>query len=508
MSSPPTDPPSLSEMPFSLESERAALSCILQDPEMLLDEARHQLQHSAFYHTQSALIYEVICEMSDKRLPLDLITLTNYARDTNRLEAMGGAAGLSEIYTFAPLDSHFTYYLTDLKAKLVQRNVIAACAAAIQSMRLCSADQVGEQLDRFQGVALGINMERDERGPEHISVAAQNVLTQTDAAIEAIKSGRPITGAPLGVSPDIDRILNGLERADRLAICAHPSTGKTSLMMNAARHFAEQGIPVLVFCLDDISVSIARRTIADMADVDITEIRSGIGLMHEEGHRKQRRMQDAQGLTRKLPIWLDDRSGLSIQQIAATTRRWFKKHARTPATSIDVSAVIMADYWQNITCHIKGDESNDVKRLTATSLAWKHLINSLQTAAGVLLSQLNRDVKEKGRPTPHNTKGSGGLYEDSTKMILLSNEYRTFEEVMAEEEEISEQDRNAAVPLRLGERLVVADIAKNKDGPTKPVWVRLYGSRTRFSGLVPGKKIYAATYNKAGRELEKQNTSQ
>lgn len=497
------------QLPFCDESERGVISCILQDPRNRLDEARNQLPDDAFYHLPAATVFTTLCEMADKGHSIDTLTLTSYLRDKGLLERVGGSAAVMELYTFAPPDSFFASYIGTLKEKRIARLGISLGATFVHRFQTCMSDQVSTVLDEFQGAVLGLTLDRDERGPEPIATATNEVLIRTETAVQAIKDGHEITGAQLGYSADVDRIWNGVERGDRIGICAHPSTGKTTILLNAALHLAQQGVPCLLFGLDDEAVSLARRTIADMADVDITEIRSGIGMLWQEGERKFKRMRDAQRQTEKLPIWIDDRTGLSIQQIAATTRRWFKKHARKPANSVEISCMIGIDYWQNVQAHIKGDENNDVKRLTATSLAWKNLIKSLGTAAGIMLSQLNRDVKETGRPNAHNNKGSSALFEDCTKMALLSNERRTLEELCEEksgEEAISLKDKRAArvQPLRLGERLVVHDIVKNKDGPTGPVWLRLFGSRTRFSSLVPGKPIFSASYNKEQRQREKQ----
>lgn len=497
------------QLPYSDEAEKAVVGCILQDPQQLLDEARHHLPPDAFYHDPNRIVYEELCEMSDRRLPIDVLTAVGFLRDKNLLERVGGNSVISELYTNVPLESHFKYYVDVVKEKYIQRLTIHALAVGIQQMQSCLPGTVGAVLDSVQGAVLGINMEREDRGPEHIGVAAQEVLIRTETAVQAIRDGHEITGSQMGYSADVDRMWNGVERGDRIGICAHPSTGKTSLLLNASLHLARQGVPVLLFGLDDEAVSLARRTISDLADVDITEIRSGIGMLWEEGVRKFARMQEAQRLCATLPIWIDDRTGLSIQQIAATTRRWFKKHARKPANSVEISCFIGIDYWQNIACDIKGDESNDVKRLTQTSLGWKNLIKSLKTAAGMLLSQVNRDVKSKERPSPHNNKGSGALFEDCTKMAMLSNEARPLADLIDSESgdpDISTKDKTEAsrFPLKLGERLVVHDIVKNKDGPTGPVWLRLLGSRTRFGSLVPGKKIYSASYNKEARILERQ----
>jgi len=399
------------------------------------------------------------------------------------------------LFGLVMVPSHFQFYLGILKDKLVLRRIIDVCAAGIHSARLVPKDSKEESaatalaLETLQREALAISLEREERGPVHVGEAAKDVMDATTKALESVYLGHGITGLGFGLA-DLDRMTNGLEPTDRIVIGAHSSTGKTAMLMGVAKHLCvDHEAPGLIFSLDGLNITLARRMIADIADVDITEIRTGVGL-HEKDHAKLKRMHAAQKILHGLPLWLDDRPGLTIQQICATARRMKKKHG---------IQWIAADFYQKIKCPSRRNDADSVKELTDVSNIWMNLILELNIG-GIMLAQLNREQGAKGRPTQHNVKGCSALFEDATKVILMSRDDRPFEQVKREEQDIPDKDRQMAPPLQLGERLIVADLAKNKDGPTGPVWTRLMGSRTRFQSFVPGKKIYNSTFNKEARQ--------
>lgn len=485
-------------LPFSDEAERAVLSCIMNDPVKFLDEARELLPEGAFYHAQSARLYALLLAMGDARAAIDLVTVTNFARDRGELEALGGPGGIGEYYTFHTLAAHFRHYIDIVRDKLVLRRMIDACARGIESAHLMDAGTTGEGgatvtdiLDALQRDVLAITLAREARGPVHIKEAAHDVMDASEKAMDSLRRGESVTGMELGFSADVDRMLNGAEAGDRIVIGAHSTTGKTALLMNIATHFTRKyQAPGLIFSLDGMNITLARRAMAEISDVNINEIQTGVGLF-EKDHSKLQSLQNAQRIVAGLPIWLDDRAGLSIQQAVATMRRFKKAHG---------IKWVAGDFFQKFTCPSRRNQFNEVQELTAVSNLWMNAVLDLDLI-GIMLAQLNRDVKGD-RPTQHNIKQCAALFEDATKVLLLSNEHRDLEELKAAEEHIPLKDRQHAPALQLGEKIVCCQVEKNKDGSTGPVWVRLWGPKMRFRALVPGKKVYASAFNKEGRAAD------
>ncbi|HEX6384359.1 MAG TPA: DnaB-like helicase N-terminal domain-containing protein, partial [Anaerolineae bacterium] len=65
--------------PHSVEAEEAVLGSLLIDPDAIFEVGTF-LHPDAFYRVQNRWIYEAILSLSDRREPLDFITLTDELR--------------------------------------------------------------------------------------------------------------------------------------------------------------------------------------------------------------------------------------------------------------------------------------------------------------------------------------------------------------------------------------------------------------------------------------------
>lgn len=493
------------QMPFSDEAEKGFLSCILQSPVELLDDARNKLPlplekeassiDQPLYHPANLRLYQELLEMGTLSIPIDLVSISKRLLDKGDMDKIGGPAIIPELLSFVPTPAHWDHYIGILKEKRLLRRIIGTCTYGVQISYEFSEDPAGI-LDKIQTAILAISIDREQRGPVHIKAAVNQVIDASEKAMQSIKDGTGITGYTTGVSADIDRITNGIELGDRVGIGALSSTGKTAFVVTIAKNLARKyNAPGIIFSMDGEAVTLARRAIADDSDVCITEIRTGMGFFGEGGKIKQRAIMNAASEVGKLPIYIDDRAALTIQQSLAVLRSYIQRHGVKWA---------VWDFFQCLTCPGKqnGNNENRTAELTVISRLFKGACQDLHIA-GIMLAQLNRDVKIGSRPSQQHVKDCGALYEDCNKFFMLSQETRSLSTIkQAEDPEIPEKDLKHAPPLELSEKLIICDVVKNKDGPTGPVWLRFNASKMRFNSLIPGKKIYDSTFNKDARNAE------
>lgn len=481
-------------MPFSDEAERGVLSGVVLDPVNRLDALADKLQDGAFYYPANAAFYDVLTDMRKSGRPIDSITVTSRARDLAKLDTIGGESAVFEIYAFRPAALHFEAYVRILMEKRALRELLKVCDDMRSKAAEPGADVVG-LIDEFQKEALTISLERDERGPVHVSVVCDEIAAQTRAAIERLAQGIQIQGMETGF-PTLDHITQGLTYDDRAVVVALSSTGKTVFLTNMVTALAEQGEGGLIFMLDGTAASTIVRAIADRADVTVNAIKTGLGLM-ELDKAKQRRLDAAHAWLKEKNIHIDDRAGLSIQQILSTTRRYKKLHG------IKWWAI---DFFGNITC--PGFKPGDrVAELTMISRLWKNGVIDMGIPS-IMLAQANAELRVGHRASagPHVIKDCKALYEDATKVTALSREERTLDELREKEVFIPDTDRQRAPPLAEGEQFIVADVIKNKDGRLGPVWLRLNGPVMRFNSFVPGARINDSSVNKAARMRGKEQS--
>jgi len=476
-----------SEVPFCDVSERGVISGILQDPRERLDIVMEHLPDGAFYHPGNQAAFDVLQDLRQTGRPIDPITFTSRAADMAQLETIGGERAVNELYAHQPPPHHFMAYLDTLKKKRGLRQVINTCNTYLEQAYSTGVDAVSV-VDSFQKDALQISLERDERGPVHISEVLDKIDANTAAAEERLKHNIQIAGWHTGL-PRLDHISQGLEVEDRYVIAGLSNTGKTARLTHMIRAFIDQELRVLIFMLDGSAEATIIRLYAEVSDVPVNSIKTGYGLM-ERSMEKKTRLVKAKMWLREKGIFIDDRPALSIQQINATTRRYKKQHG------IHLTAI---DYFGNVTC--PGFAPHDkVNMLTAASLAWKQGVIDTKIPSIMLAQVTAEHVKEGQIPpcSPHIIKDCKALYEHATKVEALSREFRPLDELKDNELRIPDTDRTCAIQ-REGEQIIVHTMAKSKDGQLGHVWTCFEGAVMRFRDINPNSRMGDSSVNKRAR---------
>lgn len=417
-------------LPFSDEAEKGVLSCVLQDPEERLSECRIVLPKEAFYHDANRLIYEVLLDMLDKAKPIDPVSLTHVMRERDLLNKAGGAAAVSDLFTFVPIPSHFPFYLKVMREKLWLRRLIAAdvlnLEEAFQHGMEASSEDVSELVSRAQERIFAITGEDDasDGGKEYDQVildvidSVQNQLENT-AVI-------PADRVPFGFV-DIDRRMWGAVRGQLIILAARPSMGKSSLAKDIAgnvsngrgdyKEWWKEGWPhrakkrVIYFELEMTNKQSGTRDLVGGAGLDLQAMRYGLPLReaHEKLHRRLRDIKDSN--MRKY-----DRPGLSIQKLRAICRRQKRKRG---------CDLVVIDYLQLMTSESKRAKENRQLEISEISAGLKEMAKELDCVV-LALSQLSRSVEDRKdkKPVLSDLRESGSIEQDAdVVMMLMRPEY-------------------------------------------------------------------------------------
>ena len=165
------------------------------------------------------------------------------------------------------------------------------------------------------------------------------------------------------------------------------------------------------------------------------------------------------------PIWVDDTSGLTINQIRAKARRIKSRNGLS---------LIVVDYLQLIS----GDKysSSRENEISVISRGLKSMAKELEVPV-IVLSQLNRDSeKEKRDPRLSDLRESGSIEQDAD-IVMLLGKARKGEDIR--ESDISQGGDNDEAqgddfePIRL-------ILAKQRNGPTGYVNLAFIRKYTRF----------------------------
>lgn len=442
-------------LPFSDDAEKGVLSCFLQNPVELLNDAQISISREAFYHPGNRLIYEVLLDFNNTGRPIDLVSLSTYFIDKSLMDKIGGPATLAELYSFVPTTAHYPYYKGILHDKHLLRRIINACTESIQNSYEYQED-VPNLLDRVEQRILAVREDTQSRD------GFKTLEVHIDEAMRAIEELICHPGMLRGLSsgyPKLDQLSAGLQGGEMFIIAARPSMGKTSFLMNMVEHISiDQNKPVAFFSLEMSASVLVQRLIAARSGVNMSKLKSG--MLNRE---QMRAVTTACGQMQGANLIIDETPGLDIMEFRAKARRFKKQH--------DIQ-LIAIDYLQLMTSGTKRAKDNRQIEIAEISAGLKGVAKELNVPV-VVLAQLNRAVEQrKGqRPMLSDLRESGSIEQDADMVGLLT---RTDYAGSKQETDDKDEDDEA----RKGEAMLI--LAKNRNGPTDDIPLKFIAEIMRF----------------------------
>lgn len=108
----------------------------------------------------------------------------------------------------------------------------------------------------------------------------------------------------------LDYLTGGVGAGQLILLGARPAMGKSLLASNIAVNFAKKELPVVFFTMEMTETEVLQRMILHTAMVSRKEILQG------DKEAAEQAVEAAESIC-KTPIYIDERSGLSVQQIKA-----------------------------------------------------------------------------------------------------------------------------------------------------------------------------------------------
>jgi len=105
--------------PHSVEAEQGVLGSMLISPRDTIAECVEKINEEYFYVPAHRTIYDVLVELWNAGQAIDLITFTQVLRDRNLLDSVGGAALVTNLFTFVPTAANVQYYLEIVRDKYI-----------------------------------------------------------------------------------------------------------------------------------------------------------------------------------------------------------------------------------------------------------------------------------------------------------------------------------------------------------------------------------------------------
>ncbi len=437
------------KLPQNLDAERSVLGAILLD-----NDAFHPsieiLEPADFSLDSHRRIFARMVALSEKRQPIDLITLSEELERAGELEAVGGAAYLASLTDGLPSSTNVEHYARIVKEKALLRNLIHTSDNII-NQALEADEQADLVLDRAEEAIFSLAEKRVREGLLPIKTIVQETIPRLD---EYFERRQHITGLATGFN-DFDNLTSGLQPADLIIIAARPGIGKTALALNIAQYVAmAERKPAAVFSLEMAREALLFRLLCAEARVDSHRFRSGYLSKDEQG-----KIVAASARLREAPIFIDDTPALTVLEMRAKCRRLQAERAL---------ALVVVDYLQLMSG--RGRFEHRTQEISSISRGLKALAKELRVPV-ISISQLSRAPEQRGgdhRPQLSDLRESGSIEQDADLVAFI---FRP--EVYKDPDNVPEEDRGRAELI----------IAKQRNGPTGKINLAFLREYTRFETI-------------------------
>jgi len=452
---------------YSAEAEKAVLGCMMAQPNEVINDATVTLLKDDFFVPAHQEIFGALRDMYNGGVAIDTIAVHQWLTDRKLAEAVGSPGILAELLVGFANHLNVGSYVRIVKEKSLLRYLQAACATIVADIAEMP-DSVASVLDRAESAIFQVT----NLGLTQSTVPAREEIDKALALIERFQNRRgQLQGMPTGFHR-LDELTAGWKAGEMIVLAARPGQGKTALALTFARRALEQrydeasdswkkpGHAVGMFSLEMTNEQLMLRLLASFGSESLGRIRSG-----DLDDQAMQKLRMVAADMREWPLYLDDSSFLSINQLRGKARRMKDRH------NIELLVIDYLQLLRSESAQAKDNRQNEVAEI---SRGIKALAKELSIPI-IILAQLNRRSEEasKGRQEPalHNLRESGAIEQDADVVLLL---HRPEPE---KDEDGNERQHGPIIPYNL-------IIAKQRNGPTDKLDILFHAPYTRFDDPV------------------------
>ena len=374
----------------SLDSERSVIGGLLIEP--CLDRVLGTgLVYDDFSNDKLRYIYSVIIYMTNKKMPVDVLTVRDYIELQEQPKSRSWAVDFQDL-AFLTEDclglDHIEVYARHIRTCRI-KNDIEMWKFNIEY------DNYQETVDAIQKLENEL-LDSDEN-------SMRNIISKTIDYIDDVSVNG--TGLSSGFE-SLDALTSGFRPGSLNVLAGRPSMGKSTLALNIATHLSSAK-NVLFFSLEMTQVQLMLKIISGETNIPLYKVeRNQLSDNEEEIFYKAL----AQAGNKSMNIV--DRGGLNVKDVCSITRKMNVER------KVDV---LLIDYLQLM----RYDKGREISELGNITRELKYLSKELQIPV-ILLSQLSRGVesRENKRPYMSDLRSSGEIEQDADiVMFVYRDEY-------------------------------------------------------------------------------------
>lgn len=381
---------------YSDEAEHALLGSLMLDGD-LFDSITSSVTTADFHDPENAALYQVMLDLHATGAPVDPVTLHNF----KPVLPSGGTtiAYAAELAKNTPSTANWKAYARTVTERAVLRRLVDAADAVRES---ASENRPVAEIIASAQQAMADLRDLDTGEPDYKRM--DEVVARNIDIIDAKFNGSVQSGLSTGLVK-LDELIRGLRKKTVTIVAGLPGSGKTTLGLQIAQHIACNGLGVgMVFSLEMPEEELANRALASLGSIDLQLLDNG-KLEDDDWPR----LTSAVNKIMDKPLYLSDKSGLTVPRIRSICRQVKRKHG-LDVVVIDYIGLIGSD----------GKAFNRTSELGKISTGIVNIAKELDVPV-ILLAQLNRDsTKRPGKkPIASDLRDSGQIEADAHCIILV-----------------------------------------------------------------------------------------
>lgn len=373
-------------------AEQCLIGAVLLEPRFI-PEVIDIVEVRDFYYPKHQSIWASTLAAYSAGVALDPVSVSTELESRGELHKIGGAAYLIDLIQTVPLASNAAMY----------------AGAVLEKSRLRKLAEIGVRLQQLAHT--------EGYDSSELIAQAQTFFSEVDRPdANAVRFGQlvkdwqawdhnsdDVIATPW---PEVNDWLNGgLAKGRLVTIGGRPSVGKSLGGLNVAAHAAENGHGSIFFSLEMSKNEVATRVLAAGGSADMGEL-----IRRQISEANLGRIEQYALRYSDMPLWVDDRERVTVEQIAAKCR------------SIPDLRLAVVDYLQLV--RPSDSRVSREQQVAHISRSLKIMARELEIAV-VVAAQLNRGPVRDGKPrepTIADLRESGAVEQDSDQVLLLHRE--------------------------------------------------------------------------------------
>lgn len=347
-----------------------------------------------FYDPRHAIIWNAILDLRKKDYPVDLSTVIQELKRTEKLGLGGGDHYIIDLTMGVSSSAHLDYHCFIVLEKYFRRKMINDCARVI-------AECYTESSDTFD---IHETLREAVEKIDEIVASKKDSISAKTAHLELMQgiNDKKAVGVSTGYRSLDDKGLN-FKYGNLVVIAGRTGMGKSAVTLNFVKNFAYSGIPSAYFSLEMPELELHERLIANALDVSFYRLNNR-KLTDEE----KIRLIDRAGEIEDLPLYYDTTQKLN--EIVGKIRFLVRERG---------VKVVAVDYLQQV-----DTDTNNIRLREQEVALISKTLKRLALQLNILIfapAQLSRSVEQRPikRPQMSDLRESGAIEMDADIVMLL-----------------------------------------------------------------------------------------